>query len=312
MSLFDVGSDVYTINYYNSIGEGETARWILVFVILSLVLQIGLVVAVHHKHKRRLVIQLVETVTFTKPAFNKCRVLTNAKIEVHEMIPPVDEMMMFKVAEVFAESIPVTVLQMNKVLMSDKLDVIVLLALLSSAAFVSEAVTYMTYMKDINAESRRTGKLFYGFVPLSGIRLVLVKVSMYVLSFCQLMGNSITVALLVQKGGKTLAIIVLSCEMGVYLLWKVVRRDFRYWMPLPRGTSLLVSVITRVVVKVIADFTGICSSERVSEGRNDFCVFSNHQHDAGMMHLRHPYEMGGTYWFMNMAYTQVSMFVSSW
>ena len=55
---------------------------------------------------------------------------------------------------------------------------------MSSIAFVSEAVTYLTYMKDINEESRRTGKLFFGFMPLSGIRLVVVKVSMYVLSFC--------------------------------------------------------------------------------------------------------------------------------
>ena len=56
--------------------------------------------------------------------------------------------------------------------------------MLSSVAFVSETVTYMTFIKDIGAESRRTGKLFYGFVPLSGIRIALVKVSMYVLSFC--------------------------------------------------------------------------------------------------------------------------------
>ena len=187
----------YTILYYNSIGEGEAARGMLVFVILSLVLQMMLVTAMHRKNKRRLIIELVETMTFTKPAFNKWLVLTNAKIEGHEIMPPVTELMMFKVCEVFAESIPVTVLQVNTVLTSDKLDVVVILALISSVAFVSEAVTYMTFIKDINEESRRTGKLFYGFVPLSGIRLVIVKGSMYVLSFCQLMEKSITIALLV-------------------------------------------------------------------------------------------------------------------
>ena len=141
---------------------------------------------------------------------------------------------------------------MSTVLTSEKLDVIVLLALLCSVAFVSEAVTYMTYIKDINEESRRTGKLFYGFVPLSGIRLMIVKGSMYVMSFCQLIGKCIAIALLVQMGGKNLVIMVLSCEMGVYLLFKVVRWDFRYFLPLPRGTSMLVSVLMRVTVKVIA------------------------------------------------------------
>ncbi len=83
------------------------------------------------------------------------------------------------------------------------------------------------------------------------------------------MGRSITIALLVQIGGKGLAIMMLSCEMGVYLLFKVVRRDFRYWMPLPRGTSLLVSLLMRVTVKVLADFTGKRASERARELRED-------------------------------------------
>jgi len=257
MSLVDISSDIYTMNYYNSIGEEETARLMLVFVLLSLVLQMIIVAAVHHKNKRRLLVELAGMLTFTKPAFNKWRVLTNAKIEGHEIMPSVTEMAMFKAAEVFAERIPVTVLQVNKALTSDKLDVIVLLALLSSAAFVSEAVSYMTFMMDIGEESRRTGKLFYGFVPLSGIRLLIVKVSMYALSFCQLMGKSITIALLMQMGGKTLAINVLVCEMGVYLLFKMVRRDFRYFLPLPRGISLFMSLLLRVIVKGLADFTGI-------------------------------------------------------
>ena len=49
VTTFDVGSDIYTISYYNSIGEGETARWMLTFVILSMVLQMISVVAIHHK-----------------------------------------------------------------------------------------------------------------------------------------------------------------------------------------------------------------------------------------------------------------------
>ena len=53
----------------------------LVFVILSLVIQMMLVVAVHHKNKRRILIELAKTVNFTKPAFNKWRVLINAKME---------------------------------------------------------------------------------------------------------------------------------------------------------------------------------------------------------------------------------------
>jgi len=98
-------------------------------------------------------------------------------------------------------------------------------------------------------------------VPVSGIRLVLVKVSMYMLSFCQLMGKNIAIALLVQMAGKSLALLVLSCELGVYLLWKAIRRDLHYWVPLPGAWSWVLTFILRVVVKVIADFTGKRASE---------------------------------------------------
>ena len=122
-----------------------------------------------------------------------------------------------------------TVLQVNTILTSNELDPLLLLGLLSSAAFVAEGVTYLTYAKDISEESRRSGKLFYGFIPLSGKKLFAVKASMYLLSFCQLLGKAMQVAVLMQIGNKTLVFAVLGCELGVYLLYKVVRSDFRYW-----------------------------------------------------------------------------------
>jgi len=120
-------------------------------------------------------------------------------------------------------------------------------------------------------------------VPLHGLRLVVVKWSMYLLSFCQLLGKSLEMAILVQIGGKILAVSVLGGEMVAYLLYKLVRRDFRYWLPLPQGVSLVTSLIERVVLKVICDFTGF-------------------------LHARHPKEMGGFYWLMNMVWTQASVF----
>ena len=255
------------------------------FTVMSLALQCVVVVCVHYKNKRRLWYELMGTVTFTKPAFNKFRVLTNAKEEGHELLSPVSEMMMFKGVEVFAECIPVSVLQVYTILSTEeRIDAVVVSALLISATFVAEAVTYMSFVKDIAEESRRKGKMFYGFVPLSGGKLVVVKCSMYLLSFCQLMSKSIAIALLVQVGGGKLAFMVLAAETGFYLLFKVIRRDFRYWMPLPWAVSVTISVVQRIVMKIITDYT---------------C----------MIHARHPYELGGVYWLFNMLYTQASVFV---
>ena len=285
MSMFDVSTDVYTISYYKNSGKPKTAQEMTIFIFLSLFLQFLVVIAIHHKSKRRVVLELFATFTFTKPAFNKYRVLTNKQIDGHELVPPISEMMMFKLCEVFSESIPMTVVQVKNVLESVELDWIVLAALFTSVAFVSEAVSYMTFMKDISEEGRRKQKIFYGFIPLSGIKLVMVKLSMYLLSFCQLLGKSFQMVILMQMGGRTLALGVLGGEVFIYLLYKLLRRDFRYWIPLPRGTSLILSLVIRILMKVTADFTGF-------------------------LHARHPYELGGFYWLLNMILTQVSVFAS--
>ena len=124
-------------------------------------------------------------------------------------------------------------------------------------------------------------------MPLSGKRMHVVKWSMYLLSFCQILGKSLEMAVLAQVGGKRLAVGVLVGETTLFLLYKRLRNDFRYYLPLPDSTSTLASIIIRVATKVIHDFTGF-------------------------LHVRHPHELGGFYWLLNMAMTQGSVFVSVW
>ena len=287
LSMFDVGSDIYTIAYYrNNLGDYRVAEMMTAFVSLSLVLQMAIAVMIHHKDKRMMLKEMFGVLTCTKTGLHFWKVLTNAKVEGHEMVPVVSEMMMSMLSEVLAESIPMAVVQVYEILQADKdvLDPIIIVALFASLAIAADTVSYLTYAKDIDHESRRTGRLFYGFIPLRGLRIVVVYVAMHVLSFCQLTAKSITIGILAHLGGKPLAIAVLGGEVGIYLLYKVLRKDFRYFLPLPLGTSIAVSLLMRVAVKLITDFTG-------------------------MLHARHPYEMGGFYWMFNMFYTQVMLFV---
>ena len=57
-------------------------------------------------------------------------------------------------------------------------------------------------------------------------------------------------------------------EVLLYLAWKLLRGDFLYWVRVEGVLGVFGSFLVRVLVKVIADFTG--------------CV-----------HFRHPYELGG-------------------
>ena len=119
-SMFDIGSDVFSIFVYRSKGLDDVAEMMLVFVLLSLGLQLIVAVAIHHKNKRRMIVEIFGTLTFTKAGFNKYRVLTDAKTDGHEIVPPVTEMLVFKLCEVFAESIPVvSTLRLSETLQLD-------------------------------------------------------------------------------------------------------------------------------------------------------------------------------------------------
>jgi hypothetical protein len=66
-----------------------------------------------------------------------------------------------------------------------------------------------------------------------------------------------------------------ACDMGLYLLLKALRGDLAYWIPIDGALGFLVSLIARVGVKIIADYTGI-------------------------VQFRGSAEMGGIYWTASM------------
>jgi hypothetical protein len=77
-------------------------------------------------------------------------------------------------------------------------------------------------------------------------------------------------------------VVYMSFDICLYMLYKIARRDFWYWPP---TTGVRNSVGARVIVKVLADFSG--------------CV-----------HFRNPVELGGAYWLFNAVMSQVSCIVS--
>ena len=61
----------------------------------------------------------------------------------------------------------------------------------------------------------------------------------------------------------------------LYFIYKVVRGDLRHWVPITGLTGSAVSVALRLVIKLVVDFTG--------------CI-----------QFRHPYDVGGLYFIMNL------------
>ena len=81
-------------------------------------------------------------------------------------------------------------------------------------------------------------------------------------------------ALLAMVGGQWVLIYLVS-DMGLYFVYKILRRDLWHWVPLQGAASVVESVLERLVVKVLVDFTGV-------------------------IQFRAPAEMGGGYFAFNM------------
>ena len=84
---------------------------------------------------------------------------------------------------------------------------------------------------------------------------------------------------------KRYLVIYLAGDMALYLLQKVARGDFHYWLPVDGAAGLFVSLLLRVIVKTITDFTGV-------------------------IHFRGDAELGGLYWTVNTFLALLASFVS--
>ena len=77
-------------------------------------------------------------------------------------------------------------------------------------------------------------------------------------------------------------VVYMSFDMCLYMLYKIARRDFWWWVP---TTGVGLAVLGRGLIKVLVDFSG--------------CV-----------HFRNPVDLGGAYWLFNAVMSQLSCIVS--
>ena len=54
---------------------------------------------------------------------------------------------------------------------------------------------------------------------------------------------------------RSLTIFYVCSDMGLYLLFKIVRGDFFYWLPLSGFLEIVLSFTLRVASKVVVDYT---------------------------------------------------------
>jgi hypothetical protein len=90
-----------------------------------------------------------------------------------------------------------------------------------------------------------------------------------------------TIVVIGLLGGSWISLYVCA-DMLLYLLVKMLRGDFWYWIPAGGNVEIVNSIVIRVLVKVVTDFTSI-------------------------VQFRHPNEVGGMYWMFGFVLTMGSL-----
>jgi hypothetical protein len=108
-----------------------------------------------------------------------------------------------------------------------------------------------------------------------------VQVSLFIFVLAHAMGKLTTIPLLLKMSPTALSAYLVGA-MAMYVLYKLARRDFQYWVP-TLGAGM--SVISRVLIKLFADF-------------------------SGNPHFRHPLEIGGAVYLLSLCETQGALVAS--
>jgi hypothetical protein len=235
------------------------------------------------KGKPRMLKDTLLVMTGLKAGVDAFRVASGAEMQENEAVDAVTELMGTKMVELFAESIPGCVLQVYVYLKSPETRTFKALAsIIISAATAGFTSATITFDFDVSPSRRRETPEFYGFVP-DGAARTLIFCCMIVNSMLLLLIKSFCCALLMLTNKSYLSWYIAG-DMGVYLLQKILRGDFQYWIPVDGFIGFLASLVFRVMAKVIVDFTGSAM-------------------------FRHPGELGGAYWTFSMVLALVSLFV---
>ena len=144
-------------------------------------------------------------------------------------------------------------------------------------ALVSIAISTLTtgftsalisFDKDVDVLGRRKNPKFYGYIPDDHATRGRCFFLMTIMSALHNLSRSVGCALLVaSSSGKMTLVYFVVGEITFFLVWKIFRRDFFYWVRIEGPLAFLLAFFNRIVVKVIVDFSGCLQMRHCSSWR---------------------------------------------
>ena len=190
----------------------------------------------------------------------------------------------------FAEAIPEFILQASAILFYG-VSPGALIPLASSALTTGFISASLSYDWDTDMMWRKIAPNFYGYIPndagkrtgnviavedehrdivalfsvhqlssflflFAPLPILVMFLSLMLLSSTMLLVKTLTMVLL-GLASTRIFIIYLGADLILYLLYKIMRNDFFYWLPIDGCLEIFASLALRVIAKVIVDFTSL-------------------------------------------------------
>jgi hypothetical protein len=126
---------------------------------------------------------------------------------------------------------------------------------------------------DVSPQRRRDEPKFYGYIPDAASSRTLIFGCMIINGALLLLVRSVSMALLAMVGGHWVPVYLVS-DMGLYFMYKILRRDLWHWVALEGAASVVESVLERLIVKVLVDFTGVIQFRAAGEMGGCYFTFN--------------------------------------
>ena len=88
-----------------------------------------------------------------------------------------------------------------------------------------------------------------------------------------LLVRSVSMALLAMVGRRWV-LVYLASDMGLYFTYNILRCDLWHWVPLTSAASAVESVLERLVVKILVDFTAVIQFRGAAEMGGCYFAFN--------------------------------------
>jgi len=286
LSMLDTATDLYVIRKYLNKDDTHIYAWGLTGMVCASLLLNLLIVFVQNRKKPRLMTkEMLIVLTFMKPGYDAANVASGKVQEEHQSVDAKVELTLARVVEMFSESIPGCLLQCYAILKSGKYSRSTLGSVIVSALTTGFISATLSFDYDVDPLKRKQYPEFYGYIPDGGSRTVIFAYMIMNSALLLLLRSFSSAILMLVKKRYFLA--YAAGDMVLYLLQKALRNDFHYWVPIDGVLGLIFDLFARSIVKAVVDFTGV-------------------------LQFRHPGELGGLYWTMNMFTALAGSFLSVW